>query len=335
VKLVIQHIAFEITRQCNLKCRYCYNYWRRDDSQPSVSSFSQAKQTLKRIFKEIDFEHISMTGGEPFLADGLKELVLYCRMKSKAVTIISNGTVGNNEDYKILFDLGISFFEFPLHSPFAEAHDYLTNSPGSFQRVLSSLRATLEMGAPIAVVFVLTKINAHLLPQTLLFAEQLGIRNFMLARFNIGGRGIRNSDDLVPSKSIIRSAFQAAKDYTRTHKMRITANVCVPHCIIKPADYPDLSISSCGSNPVKRPVTIDYRGNVRMCNHSPHVIGNIFKDSAKSLLSSEYVGEWNTSVPSYCADCNKWSMCKGGCRAASEQMGLPLSNADPIISMLN
>jgi radical SAM protein with 4Fe4S-binding SPASM domain len=335
VKFSVPHIAFEVTRQCNLECRYCYNYWRREDSQPPASSFPQAKQTLKRIFKEIDFEHISMTGGEPFLADGFKELVLFCRMKRKAVTIISNGTVGNNEDYKILFDLGISFFEFPLHAPSAEAHDCLTNSPGSFKRVLSSLRATLEMGAPVVVVFVVTKMNAHLLLQTLFFAEQLGARNFMLARFNIGGRGIRNIDDLVPSKAIIRSAFQEAHDYARTHKMRITANVCVPHCIINPAEYPDLSISSCGSNPVKRPITIDFAGNVRMCNHSPHVIGNIYKDSIKSLFSSEYVREWNTSIPSYCTECDKWSMCNGGCRAASEQMGLPLNHADPIINLPN
>jgi len=333
MKFPIRHIAFEVTHQCNLKCRYCYNYWRRGAAEPEPTSFSRARLALRRIHQVIDFEHISFTGGEPLLADGLKELVLYCRMKSKAVTIISNGTVGNREDYSLLLDLGVSAFEFPLHSPTAVAHDYLTNSAGSFHRALSSLRLTIEMGAPVVSVFVLTKVNAALLHQTLLFAEQLGVRNFMLARFNIGGRGIGNIEELVPSGPIMRSAFQLPNDFARPHKMKITANVCVPHCVINPADYPELSVSSCGPNPLKRPVTIDYEGNLRMCNHSPHVIGNIHTDSVESMLSSPYVKEWE-AVPATCAECDKWARCNGGCRAASEQMGRSVRAADPIVGML-
>jgi radical SAM protein with 4Fe4S-binding SPASM domain len=117
--------------------------------------------------------------------------------------------------------------------------------------------------------------------------------------------------------------------------MNITANVCVPHCIINPTEYPNILISGCGSNPLKKPITIDYEGNLRICNHSPHIIGNIYNDSLKTLFSSDYVNKWKTEIPSLCSDCNKWTVCNGGCRAASEQMGLSLKNEDPIINLLN
>src|SRR5512133_1904859 len=135
-KNLIKHIIYEVTQECNLSCLYCYNYWRRENEQVQISSFKDNKQTIRQLLKTIDFDYITFTGGEPFCADGLSELILDCRLKGKTVNVISNGTKGSVEAYATLKKLGVRLLEFPLHSEHATLHDAMTAIPGSFDKVV-------------------------------------------------------------------------------------------------------------------------------------------------------------------------------------------------------
>jgi len=329
----VDHIVFETTRACNLSCRYCYNPWHGSDNDARHPSLSTLRRTLKRLLRSVDFRHITFTGGEPLLVDNLKELALTCRLKRKGITLISNGTVGAREDYAMLARLGVSLFEFPLHAAEPEVHDRLTGMTGSHAKVLESIRSVASTDAELCVVIVLTKLNAVRLPATLEFIRELGVTTVMLARFNIGGRGMDNIPLLVPSLEELRGAFATAESYAQTTELRISSNVCVPHCLINPRHYPHIPIGSCGADVTRRPITVDFDGNMRICNHSPVVIGNLFTQSIDSMLSSEYVKGWDSIRPRYCDDCAHWAVCRGGCRAASEQMGMGLENEDPIIGI--
>jgi radical SAM protein with 4Fe4S-binding SPASM domain len=291
-------------------------------------------KTLKRLVYTVDFRHITFTGGEPFLADGLAEMVLFCRMKNKGVTIVSNGAAAEAEDYRILVDLGVSLFEFPLLADRGQIHDDLTGRPGTFDRVLRSIRTIARSNSRVCAVCVLTKPNIGRLPHTLRLANDNGVEKCMLARFNLGGRGIAHTNELLPSVTELSKAFSTADAFAATGSMGISSNVCVPFCVINPRDYPNISIAGCGADPLRRPVTVDFSGAVRVCNHSPHVIGNIHSTPIDSMLSSDYVQTWQAARPVYCLDCDDWHECRGGCRAASEQMGKTLRDADPIIAML-
>jgi radical SAM protein with 4Fe4S-binding SPASM domain len=156
----------------------------------------------------------------------------------------------------------------------------------------------------------------------------------MLARFNIGGRGIAHRDELLPASGQLIDAFTAANEFAATRRMNISANVCLPRCIINPAHYPRIHISACSSRISQRPVTVDYEGNVRMCNHSPRVMGTIHQMPMATILSSDYAQSWQTVRPPLCADCSKWTDCGGGCRAAAEQCGGTLFDEDPMIDLL-
>lgn len=335
MKLPIWHIAFEATGRCNLQCKYCYNHWRRaDDREPAAPSFRECLATLKQIHRSFAFEHISFTGGEPFLADGLGELILYSRLRGKNVTVLSNGTVGSFEEYRRIADIGVGLFQFPLLSSDEKTHDALTGISGSFRKSTGSIRYLTGLGAEVVPVFVMTKQNIRGLRDTLARGRELGLRRFMLARFNVGGRGIRHCADLLPSAEALKQAFAEANDWARTERVSITANVCVPHCIINPADYPAIRISSCSADFRSMPLTIDFAGNVRICNHSPTVIGNIHHESVTAMFESEYLHTWKSQKPPRCGSCARWVYCNGGCRSASEQMGYTLAHEDPIVALL-
>lgn len=329
-------VILETTSACNLDCHYCYNVWKRPGHEPVArSSFRQLTRTLRRLFEVADVERITMSGGEPFLSERFSEVVLFCRMRGKQVAIISNGNVAAPAELTQLNDLGISVFELPFHSPTAEAHDRQTGTPGSWQKSKVSIDHLLAIGARVAGVIVLTRVNAGLVVETLTTLHALGIRNVMLNRFNVGGRGIAEAHWLAPDLDQVRAAFRAADDSAARLGLRVTSGVCTPRCIVDPADHPHIAFAFCEPDLQKRPVTLDAAGDLRYCNHSPVKMANIFSDDLDQVFArSTYIEQWQRGVPEPCRACDIYQQCFGGCRAAAEQLGLGLLHGDPLMEQL-
>jgi len=330
--LQLPHIAFEITDRCNLDCVYCYNIWKMEGAvRTPFNSYKKAIHTLKELFKQADIQYLAITGGEPFLAERMSEVALFCRMEGKAVTIISNGTQGKENDYNQLIKMGVGLFEFPVHSAQAAVHDQMAQVKGSWVKSINSIKSVLNLGGQVVPVVVITRHNVNLLGETLAFIQSLGCNRIMLNRYNIGGKGCTNPMQVSATADELRNAFAVANDKSIELGLQLTSNVCTPVCLLNPADYPQIGFGHCSFDVLRRPITLDINGNIRLCNHSPIVAGNIFEKSITDILFSRYTESWEKLVPSLCKDCKDWNICKGGCRAASEQCGQILSAEDPII----
>jgi radical SAM protein with 4Fe4S-binding SPASM domain len=333
--LNLQHIAFETTDRCNLDCVYCYNIWKTDAvERVSFNSYTKAIETLKKLFSVADIQYVAFTGGEPFLSERFAEVILFCRMEGKQVTLISNGTQGKAKDYKQLIKLSVGLFEFPIHSAQADIHDHMVQVPGSWQKSVTSTREVLQLGGSVVPVVVITRHNVNQLGETLDFINSLGCKRIMLNRYNIGGKGCANPMEVSATAEVLRSAFAVANDKAMELDLRLTANVCSPICLLNPADYPFIGFGHCSFDVLKRPITLDINGNIRLCNHSPVVAGNIYQKELEEILYSDYTTQWETSVPELCKPCSHWAVCKGGCRAASEQCFGTLAKEDPIINYI-
>jgi len=334
MKQKLPFIIFETTSVCNLNCKYCYNIWKRPGEKDiPKNSYKQARKTLKRFFNMADVDQVTFTGGEPFMAERFSELVLFTRMKKKQVAIISNATFGTKEDYKTMINLGVNLFEFPLHSHKEDVHDYLTQVPGSWQKVMNTIKFVQEKKGNIVAVIVITKANFQHIDKTLAYIKQLGIDRIMLNRYNIGGTGIGFITELATTKEELNHAFTLANNVVKELKIAVSSNVCSPLCLLNGSDYKNIMFTSCSSNIINKPLTLDIDGNMRICNHSPIVIGNIYKDKLEDIMASPYVKKWVDIVPDFCKDCDIFDKCLGGCRAASEQMELSLAHVDPILTL--
>jgi radical SAM protein with 4Fe4S-binding SPASM domain len=205
---------------------------------------------------------------------------------------------------------------------------------GSWARSVDSIRIIKELGAEVVAVIVLTRHNVEQVAETLDFIASLGVRRVMINRYNIGGRGVTEPLSVSAGRDRLHRAYEAIERKVIETGLKITSNVCSPHCLLNPADYPHIGFGNCSPDPARRPITLDAEGNIRLCNHSPVVAGNIFEQTLEEILHSPYSLSWGETVPSLCADCDKWSRCLGGCRAASEQCGGTLADADPVIAAL-
>jgi radical SAM protein with 4Fe4S-binding SPASM domain len=333
MELPLSHITLELTDKCNLACKYCYNIWKIPGAEhQSFNSYTNAVKVLKRIFLQASIEQVTLTGGEPFMAERMLEIVLFCRMEGKSVTIISNGSLGKPSDYSQLVAMGVRLFEMPIHSANPAIHDSITQVKGSWQKSVNSLLEIKRLGAYPVAVIVLTKYNVEVLGETLEYIHSIGINRIMLNRYNIGGNGTVNPASVSATREQLVSAYHVANQKSEELGITISSNVCTPQCLLNPADYPQLMFGNCSDNPLRKPITLDITGDIRLCNHSPVKAGNIFRQELSEILYSPYAQSWKEIIPDYCAACKLWEKCKGGCRAASEQCGLGLSHVDPILN---
>lgn len=334
-KINIPFIVYEVTPACNYNCKYCYNIWKAPEHKmPSVPTFSQMKKTLRHLFKIADVNGITFSGGEPTMIRRLPELVWYCRLKNKQVVLITNGSGAERQDYETLIKSGVGLFEIPLHSYDPEEHDKMAGKANAWEKSVASIKSILSLKGNVVAVIVITKINYLSVPKTIRFIKELGVQQVMLNRFNVGGEGIKQDTQIGLTVQEMKHAFQLANEAVPQIGIKATANVCTPHCVLNPVDYPQIGFSACYPREINRSWTLDPEGNIRFCNHSPHIVGNIYRTTFKEMLQSDYIRQWREIVPEVCKSCQLFEKCWAGCRAAAEQLGFSLEHADPLVYTL-
>jgi len=332
-KAELSYILYEATEKCNLNCAFCYNHWKRDgdDAAKPDRGYSNSLKTLKQLFKLAQIKHVTFTGGEPMLAERIGELILYCRMKGATVSLITNGNAGSEADFAQLIKLGVQLFELPVHSSESSVHDRMTCVHGSWEKSVNTIDAITKMGGYVVPVVVVTKFNFNDIGRTFDFIRSLGFNRIMLNRYNIGGKEAFSPEKVAASNEELNEAFRQANEMAGKYKLTVSSNVCTPHCVVDPLLYRNIRFTNCSPDIHHRPLTLTADGDMRFCNHSPSVLGNIFDEPIDSILKNGTVMGSLQRCPDFCNGCLKYEKCLGGCRAAAEQVGGTFSNVDPIV----
>ena len=335
-KVKLNRVVFELTHACNQRCKFCYNHWKVTDAPHNtfLKKFdsSKTKKVLQKIYAQASVESISFSGGEPMLFPRIHDMVMFARFHKSNVSVLTNGTLLDDNDLYAFKNLGVERIQIPLLSGDAKIHDILTGDPGSWEKSARSAQKVLAMDPDkLSVVLVLTQQNLFDLDQTLWFYSQLGVKSVLVNRFNLGGEGLKHRAELELSHEELQSAFSYINDFSGKHDMRFFSGVCTPMCVLDPARYPHIGFSFCNKKVSERPLTIDAQGDVRFCNHSPTVLGNVLEQPLSDILENDSKNWYFNSVPDYCASCKKIKLCGGGCRAASEQVYKTFTKVDPLI----
>ena len=225
----------------------------------------------------------------------------------------------------------MTLFEIPLLSDERGLHDYLTGS-SSFDTVLEAIPNAKLAGAHVVVVFVITKINADRLRGMIEMAFALGADGIMVNRFNVGGRGIDNLEELLPTPQQVRDGLAVADELGERFGLPMSCSVAVPPCVVDTKPYTHVGFGFCAAGSDRAYCTFDAVGNVRMCNHSPTIIGNILRQPWAQIVGGPVVREFVAAVPERCRDCRLVRQCQGGCKAAAEQCYQSLTACDPFLT---
>jgi len=329
-----ESILYEVTPRCNLRCRHCYNVWKDPGgySQEELPT-DRALALIDRAIRESKCRQFTLTGGEPLLHRDLEQLVAAAREGCDYVVLITNGTLLPEERVQALVQAGVSLFELPLNSGDRETHDQMAGSDGCFDKVTKAAADIRYHGAEVAFVFVATATNADDWREALELGIALGATNFLFNRYNAGGALHTSPGDLMPSVDQVRRGLAVAQEYAEEYGVGIGASIAIPPCLIDPSEFPDVGFGFCAAGTDRAYYTIDPIGNVRPCNHSPTVIGNLFANSLKEIATSQALRDFMAARPEFCAGCAIENECMGGCKAAAEVCYGSLTACEPFLEL--
>ena len=90
-KFNVSFAWIEITQNCNLLCRHCYEGSTRKEKKPEIS-FDNFKVAVNSL-KSIGVNRIQLVGGEPLMHSKIDQLIEYVAQKFSFIEIFTNGTL--------------------------------------------------------------------------------------------------------------------------------------------------------------------------------------------------------------------------------------------------
>ena len=334
----IQSLIFEVTQRCNHACLHCYNVWHGADGQSTdyPSGELDTDRTLALLGKALDetiCAHVTLTGGEPLLRADLPAILDYLRGRNLPVTIISNGRLLGESAAVDCLDRGVGLFELPLLSHRREVHDRLSGVPGAWDAVLDAMANVRLHHGRFAAAFVATKLNIDDAAEVMKLAFAFGAQAVMFNRFNPGGRGRANLDMLLPDAGQVRRALTAVDAAAAEYGLPVSCSIPIQPCLVDTRAFPHIGFAYCAAGGERAYYALDPIGNLRPCNHTPLILGNLFEESFADLIAPARMRSFVEAGPAFCGACARRADCQGGCKAAAQVCYGSLTGEEPFLKL--
>lgn len=295
--------SLELTAGCNNHCAGCGNVFAKE-RPASFMTFKQWESVLDKI--EPHARKLKVTGGEPTLHPQFTEIIASIAHRGIPFTLFTNARW---QDPLTVIDLARSVSQcqgllISLHGKDAFAHEAFTKTAGSFSETVSNIRQAADAEVSITASVVLTCYNVLDLENLVNFALGLGVRHIVFNRY-LG----RPLPELEPEEAELQKAIISIETMM-FHGLPVRYGNPIPQCFA--------FNSSTGCMAGIAYCTIDPWGNMRPCNHSPTIVGNLFKRSLSDLWQSDIMQQWRNIAVAECRICKDYTICGGGCKATAE-----------------
>lgn len=141
---------FELTARCNLDCKMCYVH---NQNNAECLKRELTTEQWKRIFDEAfecELLYASLTGGECLLRKDFKELYLHLWNKNIFVTVLTNGTLINDDYVEFFKSYPPDMIQISLYGSNEDAYLRVTGHKG-FEKTISAIESLSKAGIDVRV----------------------------------------------------------------------------------------------------------------------------------------------------------------------------------------
>jgi len=295
-------VHIETTYRCNGRCVFCYNPRRGEGF---------CKEKIDRIVLSIYnswVPHVYLIGGEPSLlgVEQLNEYINFLSVRS-SVTIVTNGLICLEGLSIKLACVGV-----PIHGN-EETHERHTTKKHGYKRTIRAIEYYVDQGFDVRCIPVLTAWNFDQMYEVIKTAKQLGMESVFVDRFEKGGLGCEQSEELEVSSEQFKIALGQMIKARDDFGIPVGFGTAIPYCLDERLISENM-FANCGAGITFAAVNPD--GDVRVCNQSEIVYGNVLNESldeiwAKKELSTFRDLSWVTEP---CISCPVLKDCLCGCK---------------------
>jgi radical SAM protein with 4Fe4S-binding SPASM domain len=163
----------DITERCNLECVHCYLGGRRHCGMGDISI-----QLASRIFDALSAGGVLvmvMTGGEPLVHPGFRDIWSEARQRGFLVTLFTNGTLIDDDTADFLANHPPRRVELSAYGCTQTTYESITGVPGSYARFAGGVERLREAGVRTRLKFPILRENRHELDRARAWAESMGM----------------------------------------------------------------------------------------------------------------------------------------------------------------
>lgn len=312
-------IDWEVTPFCNHNCLHCYNYWRTNDNKSSDADFNtrvSSEYYISIAQKIIESRPVSVTitGGEPFsVFKMLKPSLRMLLHNGISVSINTNATLVSSDiiDFLLLYNIPL-FVSLPCCEPMV--CDKITDTSGSFLRIVTGLKKLIQSGIYVAVNMVVSKINLDYVFATARFVkEELGLDYFCATKASLPANAMSDFCEQILSYDEFVTMLKVLHLVKAELGMTVDSAWACSLC-----GLPQESVSIFGFKRMcsagKFNFAVTSTGEIKACNIDAHTYGNILVTPFANAISQ--MEEWQSGahLPTECQQCEALMLCGGGCR---------------------
>lgn len=211
-----------ITAGCNLRCKYCSHFTSAGDVDQDLST----KEWL-RFFEEMNrcavFD-VTLQGGEPFFRKDLKELINGIVRNHMRFSILSNGTLINEEMASFLASTGrCNGVQVSMDGSVPATHDALRGK-GSFYKAINGVKYLQKHHVPVSVRVTIHRKNVRDLDGIAgLLLDDMGLDHFSTNSASFMGLCRQNAEMVQLSIEERSLAMESLLKLYRKYHGRISA----------------------------------------------------------------------------------------------------------------
>lgn len=302
--------VLEVTRACNLACRFCCNPWSRDGAAESSEDSSIVYRVIDRL-APLGPAGFTISGGEPSYRRDLPGIVGKASATGARVILATNGTMLDQPMARALAEAGLSGFQISVPAAWEETYLSICGRD-LLHEAWRGIRCAAATGLAVSAVFTLCSLNARETAGALQRCFAMGAGSFQLLRLARGGLADRSWAALAPTGRMIEEAVTAAAGLAGSLGVQAYSGIPLEPCLH------GVRLQGAGCLGALAKWAVDPSGMLRPCEQSPVVLGGVLEQDPLALMGGDAAREFRTWVRG--PGCHRCSLpgCGGGCRMLRE-----------------
>ncbi len=301
-------VLFQITPQCNHKCIFCLNSWRKSNVFIKQLGLEQKKEIIKDISKAKAFR-IIFSGGEPTLDKDLPQLIEFAKKSNLNVVLETNGTFNNSKLFDCIIT-NVDGLQISLEG-LEKTHNIITGSD-NYSLIINNIKQLIKNNVNLSINITINKKNHQEIGDLIEYLNRLGVKEISFTRLYFAGSAIKNFKYLTLNPTEYSSFLKKTiKKYSKLISIKIQGPLPPPYIREHSLKLPNHPSCVAGISEL----TIGPQGDYFLCPSSNKKLGSFKEKSVFEFWNSKSFSYYRDrkNLPKKCFKCDDYSECKGGC----------------------
>lgn len=316
------HIHWEVTNECNYKCKHCYQ---QNDTKKITMSTDDLMFIAKQIVDAGVFQ-VSISGGEPFFVNDIFKILDYLSINNIKTIICSNGSQINAEQINKLKKLSIPV-QISLDSYIEKKHNEFRRSENAFSKAIEAIRNLINANINTSVAFCATQYNFMDIEGVVKLCIDLGVNHLVIGEMLPIRNDTKTNSSLLFSFETYKIFTDKLKEIIKKYDGLISIHINSEWGFVVSDFYDHAPCTA-----FDRDFAILADGSVSPCpfvRNPDYFVGNVLENNIKELWNKAKQSLFYINKHLGCdRSCYYYEKCLGGCKAQLANTNQEISRRD-------